>query len=324
MYRCWLMMFALILTPFSSSAGTCVDQPAGKFVKGVYPPVHPEVHFVDPPYAGFDPCHRSVQLKLNDQSSTLVIVLHGGGGGDQAQSQVGVRFENAGYSVLMFDAFKMNRLDRDPVFWSTSVHAGSMGRMIYFSALAAIKWVLQTHPARAQKIVVYGISTGASAAMHLAATPGLDALVQVYAEAPNNAGIGMPNELLKPVLVFYGQQDNYGGRTEDEHLWQRRSSCLWNSPIDRMPASNTENCNHQQFIRGQMGQTVEEYIESQKRLGAPITYKLIPGAGHGIFNGRNIQTVIRSTPSGIKLYMTTGAQAGVADQLFKELLAEMR
>ena len=49
--------------------------------------------------------------------------------------------------------------------------------------------------------------------------------------------------------------------------------------------------------------------------------KFVTGAAHGIFNGRDINSAIRATPSGIKLHMTTGSQSGVADKLFDEILA---
>lgn len=71
------------------------------------------------------------------------------------------RYQHAGYSVLYFDAFRMNKLHRDHMFWSTAVHAGSTSRMLYFSARAAIEWLGQHHLQRGRKLFVHGFSMGA-------------------------------------------------------------------------------------------------------------------------------------------------------------------
>lgn len=313
---CWI---CLIIPSLACAQACDSDYPPARLTKGLVPYIHPNVHFVEPPYAGFDPCNETVELAVNEKSDLLVIVLHGGAGMDNAQKGVGRRFQRAGASVLMFNAFKMNRLHQDAMFWATAVHAGSTGRMLYFSALASIQWAMTHHPERARRIWVYGVSTGGTAAIHLAATPGLDALKGVIAEGPNNAGIGLPDTLLKPTHIFYGSQDNYGGSQENEFLWQRRSFCLWNSPIYNMPPSNTQNCNYLRLTKGQRGQTVEEWTAEQKSRGAQISFKLVEQAAHGIFNGRDINSVISATPSGIRLYLTTGSRPGVADRLFEEL-----
>jgi hypothetical protein len=154
----------------------------------------------------------------------------------------------------------------------------------------------------------------------LAATDGLERLQMVFAEGPNNAGIGLPDQLMKPVHVFYGALDNFGGSTAEEFLWKRRSNCLWNSPIYNMPASNTAKCNYTTWARGDRGQTVEEWVDEQKTKKSDITFKFIDNASHAIFNGRDINSLVRATPSGIKLYWTTGAKPGVADKVFDDLM----
>ena len=83
---------------------------------------------------------------------------------------------------------------------------------------------------------------------------------------------------------------------------------------------NAANCNYFKYERGQRAQTVEDWVEEQKKKRANITFDLIEGAGHGMFNGKNIETAIRSTPSGIKFYSTTGSQALVSDKVFQNLL----
>lgn len=322
--KAMLLLIALAL-PLVGWGKQCEsDYPAGVLSQGTKPNIHPGVNFVEPPYAGFDPCNDTVDLKINDKSDTFVVVLHGGAGLETATTGIGRRFQKAGFSVVMFDAFKMNKINRDGIFWATSVHASSTGRMLYFSGLGAINWILKNHPDRSKRIIVYGISTGGIAAANLAATPGIDALQMVFAEGPNNAGIGFPDQLLKPVHVFYGAQDNFGGSSEQEFLWKRRSSCLWNAPIYNMPAGNAAKCNYTTWTRNERGQTVEEWVEEQKGKGANITFRFIEGASHAIFNGKDISTLVRATPSGIKLYWTTGAKPGVADKLFDELIEVIR
>jgi hypothetical protein len=50
----------------------------------------------------------------------------------------------------------------------------------------------------------------------------------------------------------------------------------------------------------------------------------VDGAGHGIFNGKRIETSTLSTPSGIKFYSTTGALPEVADKVFQDVLNMLR
>lgn len=315
-----LLVFALLMPVLAFTKQCESDYPPAQLTQGTIPNIHPGIIFVDPPYAGFDPCNITVELKLNANSDTFVLVLHGAGGSDNSQTGVAKRFERAGYSVLYFDAFKMNKISRDWLFWSTQVHASSTARMIYFSGLAAINWMLKNHPERSKKMVVYGFSMGGMAAINIAATEGLDAVKVVVAEAPGNVGIGLPDQLLKPVHVFYGAQDNFGGLSIDEFLWKRKSPCLWGAPIVNTPMGNAANCNYYKYERGQRTQAVEDWVEEQKKKGATIYFSLIEGAGHGIFNGKGIETATRSTPSGIKFYSTTGSQAGVADKAFQNIL----
>lgn len=315
----------VLIIPGVVSAKQCLsDYPAATLTQGNRPGIHPAVVFVDPPYAGFDPCNETVQLKLNEKSDAMVLVLHGAGGADNSQANVADRFYRAGYSVIRFDAFKMNRLNKEPAFWVTAVHAGSTSRMLYFSGLAALHWVQKNHPERSKKLVVYGFSMGGMAAINLAATEGLDAVTTVIAEAPGNAGMGLPDKLLKPVHVFYGDQDNFGGLSIDEYLWKRRSPCLWNSPIENTPPGNTANCSYAKTEKGRRAQTVEEYVEEQKKKGADIHFRLVQGAGHGMFNLRGLETATRTTPSGIKFYSTTGSKPGVADIAFSDVLSVIK
>ena len=318
----FLLLFALLAAPIFVAAKQCdSNYPSGVLSQGTKQNIHPGVNFVEPPYAGFDPCNASVDLKINDKSDTFIVVLHGSGGVDLATTGISNRFQKAGFSVLMFDAFKMNKISRDGIFWASSVHSGSTGRMIYFSGLASLKWLAKNHPERSKKIIVYGFSLGGTAAAHLAATDGLERLQMVFAEGPANSGIGLPDQLLKPVHVFYGALDNFGGSTPEEFLWRRRSPCLWNSPVYKMPPSNTVKCNYVTWTRGDRGQTVEEWVDEQKAKKADITFKFIDNASHGIFNGRDINSLVRATPSGIKLNWTTGAKPGVADKIFDDLLS---
>lgn len=320
-----LLLTLALLVPVLAFGKQCEsDYPPAQLVQGTIPNIHPGVVFVEAPYAGFDPCNSTVELKINPNSDTFVLILHGSGGSDNSQTGVAKRFEKAGYSILFYDAFKMNKISRDWMFWATQVNAGSMARMIYFSGVGALKWLVRNHPERAKKIVVYGFSMGGMAALNLAATDELDAVTNVIAEAPGNVGIGLPDKLLKPVHIFYGSNDNYGGLSIDEFLWKRRSPCLWGVPIVNTPVGNAANCNYFKYEKGQRTQSVEDWVGEQKSKGADITFSFIEGAGHAMFNGRNIETAVRSTPSGIKFYSTTGAQAGVADKAFQDVLGMIK
>ena len=286
--------------------------------------IHQGVIFVEPPYAGFDPCNSSVDIKISVESDTFILVLHGSGGADENQKEVARRFKNEGFSVLSFDSFLMNKLSKNSLYWSTQVHQSSTSRMIYFSGLAALKWISKNHPDKSKKIFVYGHSLGGMAAINLAATNGIDSLVKVIAEAPGETGIGLPDKLLKPVYIFYGNQDNYGGRTLDEFLWNRKSFCLWNAPSENTPSGNVASCNYSQFIWGSRAQSVSEYVTQQQKAGSEVSLVFFDDAAHAIFNGKNIDTQIRTTPSGIKFYSSLGSKSGVADKVFEDILLQLK
>lgn len=61
-----------------------------------------------------------------------------------------------------------------------------------------------------------------------------------------------------------------------------------------------------------------------RQRGAAITFEFVDGAAHGIFNERRVSSTVRSTPSGIRLHMTTEADPGVPDRLFERLLSRIR
>ena len=74
------LLVMLLVSPLFAWAKQCESNyPASALSQGTKPNIHPGVNFVEPPYAGFDPCNGSVDIKINDQSDTFVVVLHGSG-----------------------------------------------------------------------------------------------------------------------------------------------------------------------------------------------------------------------------------------------------
>ena len=327
----FIIIFSFNLTATSAQCES--NYPPAAMSNGQIPNIHSSIYFVDGPYAGFDPCNSTVDIRVNGKSDTFVIVLHGSAGSDRNQLNVAKRFQDEGYSVLMFDAFKMNKLSKDYNFWMWTVHTSSHQRMMYFSSVAAIQWLKKNHPERSKKIIFYGNSLGATTALNVAATEGLDPLVMVIADAPASYGIGLPDNLLVPVYILYGLQDNYGGGwPADELLWKRKAPCLWNAPIQNTPLGNAANCNYSIYAQGaniktilaKRSPSVEEYVDDQKKKGAMISINLFDGAAHAIFRGTDIESETLVSASGVKFYKSLGSKPGVADKVFQEMLAAIK
>ena len=198
--------------------------------------VAPNLFAVSPPYASFDPCNKSVVLNIVKNSTKLVIVMHGGAGGADSQAKLASALNKEGISTLFFDAFKMNKLYKDARWWAWNNTTGPKQRMLYHSNLAAIKWLRKNTETAQMDIHLYGVSSGATAALNISSNEDLPNLKSVLIEGAAPMGIGLPDRLLKPVFFIFGAQDNYGGVTEDEFIWKRVVPCSWNVAILETPA----------------------------------------------------------------------------------------
>jgi predicted esterase len=278
----------------------------------------PNLFGISPPYASFDPCNKSVVLNIVKNSTKLVIVMHGGAGGADSQAKLASALNKEGISTLFFDAFKMNKLYKDARWWAWNNTTGPKQRMLYHSNLAAVKWLRKNTETAQMDIHLYGVSSGATAALNISSNEDLPYLKSVLIEGAAPMGIGLPDRLLKPVFFIFGAQDNYGGMTEDEFIWKRVVPCSFNVPILETPYGNAAECNSR-VNSGNTINTLDSYIKQQKNKGENLTVKYYDEAGHDIFDGR-IRKFRMNTPSG-SLYATLGAAGGVTDKLLIDILA---
>ena len=124
--------------------------------------------------------------------------------------------------------------------------------------------------------------------------------------------------ILKPVFFIFGTEDNYGGKTIDEYIWNRVVPCSFNVEILETPAGNAAGCNYRENSFNTIN-SLDSYIKQQKTKGANLTVKYYDDAGHDIFDGK-IRRFRMNTPSG-SLYATLGAAGGAPDKLLIDILA---
>jgi hypothetical protein len=244
--------------------------------------------------------------------------MHGGGGGGDSQAKLAGALNKEGVSTLFFDAFKMNKLYKDARWWAWNNTTGPKQRMLYHSNLAAVKWLAKNTDTAEMDIHLYGVSSGATAALNISSNGDLPNLKSVLIEGTAPMGIGLPDSLLKPVFFIFGAQDNYGGVTEDEFVWKRVVPCSWNVPILETPYGNAAGCNSFENRDSKIN-SLDDYIKNQKNKGASLSVKYYDEAGHDIFDGR-IRKYRMNAPAG-SLYATMGAAGGVSDKLLKDILA---
>ena len=318
-----MKLFAKIFLCSSSCFLTIQNSAAATECLSDYEPANitqlaPNLFGISPPYASFDPCNKSVVFNIVKNSTKLVIVMHGGGGGADSQAKLASALNKEGISTLFFDAFKMNKLYKEARWWAWNNTTGPKQRMLYHSNLAAIKWLRKNTETAQLDIHLYGVSSGATAALNISSNEDLPNLKSVLVEGTAPMGIGLPDGLLKPVFFIFGAQDNYGGKTDDEYVWKRIVSCSWNVEILETPAGNAAGCNRLENSNNTIN-SLDNYINNQKNKGANLSVKYYEDAGHDIFDGRIRKYMFNAT--GGSLYATMGAAGGVSDKLLIDILA---
>ena len=318
-----MKLFAKIFLCSSSCFLTIQNSAAATECLSDYEPANitqlaPNLFGISPPYASFDPCNKSVVLNIVKNSTKLVIVMHGGAGGADSQAKLASALNKEGISTLFFDAFKMNKLYKEARWWAWNNTTGPKQRMLYHSNLAAIKWLRKNTETAQMDIHLYGVSSGATAALNISSNEGLPNLKGVLIEGAAPMGIGLPDTLLKPVFFIFGAEDNYGGKANDEYIWNRVVSCSFNVEILETPAGNAAGCNYRVNSSNTIN-SLDSYIKQQKSKGANLTVKYYEDAGHDIFDGK-IRRFRMNTPSG-SLYATLGASGAAPDKLLIDILA---
>jgi dienelactone hydrolase len=278
-----------------------------------------DLYTVQGPLAGFDPCNRSVDLRIPTKADKppLVILVHGGGGGRDNTNTMAA-FHMAGAAVLSFDAYVMNGFEHPWRFWLLNMTYEARQRMIYTVALSAYRWATTSELIDPRRIHFYGISNGADVVANLAAAADPEYVRAAFAEGLAGAGLGLPDQLRVPLRAIFGRLDNFGGRTADDWRWQRRNACAQNAAEFERPPGNAANCNALAGARG-LTQSPGDWLTGQQKLGADVQVWFYERAAHGIFLGP-LQERTNVWAGGFVGYASIGADADIRTQLLDDVM----
>lgn len=318
------LALGLLIVNTSWAQSECKPHPAGQ-TKVVKIDSRMIIMTVEGQLAEFNPCHKSVKLdtpaffapKLGEKPP-VVIVLHGGGGLGPYQKDFAKLMNQNGYATLIFDAFEMNGLQSWSDMIRYSMSNGARQRMIFKAALGAFEWVRSLSNIDGTKIFIQGLSNGGAVAINMAAAIDEENLLGVIAEGAPTAGIGLPDEIKASLILIYGAQDNYGGRSPDELLFYRTGRCFRNDFDPLAPIGFAKNCNIT-INRRAMMPSPEKWYQDTLSKGHDIQLELVEGGGHGImfdeFSSRYIET-----KDGNKFYITLGGKADTRKNVEKIVL----
>lgn len=269
--------------------------------------------------AGFDPCNRSVDLRIPAVAGKppLVILVHGGGGGGDNTNAMAA-FHEAGAAVLGFDAYVMNGFDRPSRFWVLNMTYEARQRMIYTVALSAYRWAVADERIDSRRIHFYGLSNGADVVANLAAAADPANVRTAFVEGLAGAGLGLPDKLRVPLRAIFGRLDNFGGRSADDWRWQRRNLCALNVAEFDRPAGNAAVCNALVGPRGQT-QSPGDWLAGQQQHGADVQVWFYERAAHGIFLGP-LRERTNVWAGGNVGYASTGADADIRARLLGDIM----
>jgi dienelactone hydrolase len=272
--------------------------------------------------ADFDPCHRSVQLrmpplfakKLGDKPP-LVIIAHGGGGVGTYERDFVKLMNRNGFATLLYDAFEMNGFTPFSELLLYQMRNSAKQRMIYRATVGAYEWVQKNDKVDVGKIFFQGLSNGASVAINMAASPDGKNFKGVIAEGAPAAGIGFPDAISVPILMIYGSADVYGGTRADDFMHLRGNACLQNDYYELAPKGFSESCNRNANSSDSMPKPLAWY-EKIKSKGGDIKFELVDGGGHGMMFD-NYSASVRQLPGGRSFYISHGASADARTRLEK-------
>ena len=287
--------------------------------------IRPNYFTVRGSLAGFDPCHQSVEFTIPSRSFSdnpsekppLVILVHGGGGLGRLEKNMAVALNRKGYATLMFDAYQMNNFYQGLSLFLTGMTNGGRQRMIYKVTLGAYQWASQQLSIDNTRIYFHGVSNGGSVLLNIAGAVDPKHVKGIFAEGPSPAGIGMPNSLKVPLRMIFGKLDNYGGKAEDDWMWQRVESCITVDHYRLAPAGTAETCNFQVNPKNN-SITPVQWFEQQKTRGADIDLWFYEDAAHGIMAGP-MDRGIRMYGGTVKRWGWTGSSGDAAEKLIADI-----
>lgn len=245
-----------------------------------------KIHTVSGPLAEFNPCDSSVKFHKPSgvENPPLVIVIHGGAGIDNPTERVASLFRSKGFSTLIYDAFRMNKIRESVQFLSYQVSNDARQRMIYKTALGAYHWAVKKDGIDNKNIYFYGLSNGAVVAANLAAAVSSHHVKGIFAEGMPGSGLGLPDNPVVPLRLIYGKLDNYAGKTNDEWVWVRQEPCYLNTHSFIHPPGNSKNCNlYENNVN--LTQKPIDWLNEQKKNSKDVDVWFYEDAAHAIFSG---------------------------------------
>jgi len=310
-----LLILLFFTLPFYSAAQSCEKLPPSanppKLVSlGNYSIVEGDVN-------DFDFCHSSVRFAMpwGVTKPPLVILVHGGGGLSRGEIELGRIFLSMGFATLMFDAYKMNDIDKPPLFMSSSVSLFSKQQMLYKITLGAYKWAIKNEKVNLNKIFFYGLSNGATTVANIAAAVDPLHVKAVFAEGMVGAGLGMPDNLKVPLRLIYGKLDNFGMPNPSDSMWLRQERCRANRVFEQ-PQGTAASCN-QEVNRELFDIRPIDWYQMQVEKNADIKIWWLEESAHGIFLGQLNKTTMVS--GGRTVFTWTGGPTSDRDKLISQI-----
>lgn len=290
----WLLAACLSLVGLGCAAQSASDcKPAPENVAELVQ-IRPRFHTVKGPLAEFDPCHKASRLSVPSRwngsplpsKPPLVIIAHGGGGLGMLENNLATALRKHDIATLVFDAYQLNGFYQGYPFWGSQATNESRQRMIYKAAKGAYEWALtQSDKVDTRAIFLQGVSNGAAVVANLASVVSPEHVRGVIPEGLPGIGIGLPDTVAVPVRLVFGKLDNYGGKHQEDWMWQRQESCRVNRlPSPEIPMGNAQQCNARQNP-ADMTEKPIDWMQRLKTQGADIDVWFYDDAAHGIFQG---------------------------------------
>ncbi len=300
----------------TAPALTCAPEARGQMTLQA---LRPGFHTVQGRLGGFDPCEPLVRYRVpqGPRKPALMISVHGGGGhADVLNSDEA--FYRQGMATLMFDAYAMQGLPgRDSLFWARSVTNEARQRMIWATAMAAYRWALTRTDIDSSRIYLFGISNGAAVVANMAGVVDPAHVRGVISEGVTPIGLGLPDQIKVPVLLVFGQLDDFGNADPNGKRWTLSDDCSLNVLVDGLPAGSARTCNRQHA--GQRIPTPQQWADQVLKRGGALEVLYIDDMAHSAFWGPLSQR--RATwGNGQTLGASLGATPAARERFFKAML----
>lgn len=319
----WLSLMGLACA--AQSAPDC--KPAPENVAELVQ-IRPRFHTVKGPLAEFDPCHKSSRLSVPTRwngsplpsKPPLVIIAHGGGGLGMLENNLATALRKHDIATLVFDAYHLNGFYQGYPFWGSQATNESRQRMIYKAAKGAYEWALtQSDKVDTRAIFLQGVSNGAAVVANLASVVSPEHVRAVIPEGLPGMGIGLPDTVAVPVRLVFGKLDNYGGKHQEDWMWQRQESCRVNGlPSSEIPVGNAHQCNGRQNPTNMTEKPID-WMQRLKAQGADIDVWFYDNAAHGIFQGP-IDRKMLTYGTDNTTFSWTGSDASAKEKMLADLV----